>query len=166
MKGTAIITDHTNGIEAQVIYNPKQEGTGYLSAFKKKFWGGGSSNTNSPTVRKQFTDTVCITISRPSQTDSKEKEVLSTGCGSWLSHIQFDGQVYWQIDQRYCDWESVGGTDGSDMMLPSDSSARLDHQALKQSDYETAEKEKLTLENAQRNDKKIRLEAAKRRTKK
>jgi hypothetical protein len=38
--GTAIIKDHINMLEAEIIYNPKASKNGMLSSIKGKLWGG------------------------------------------------------------------------------------------------------------------------------
>ena len=93
-----------------------------LKAFKNKLWGG-----------------------KP-----KEKVLVCEGSGSWLEYIQFDGQIYWTIDDERPRW--VMSNDPSlpegriDYILPSDSQYRADMAPLRRKEYDVAEKEKTALE--------------------
>ena len=75
---------------------------------------------------------------------------MCEGTGSWLEYIQFDGEIYWTIDDERLKW--VMSNDPSlpesmrDYMLPSDSQYRSDMGPLRRKDFELAEKEKSALE--------------------
>ena len=90
--------------------------------------------------------------------------VISNGKGSWLSHLEFDGNVLWRIDQDLPNWEppKEKTSDGL-MVLPSDSSKRIDVKPMIEKSWEEAEKNKKELEELQRKDKRLREEANKRR---
>ena len=72
-------------------------------------------------------DDITVEISK---TNSKnKKEVLSTGHGSWLSHLIIDSEVVWRIEQDLNQWESFSEDkrfkDGT-ILLESDSHLRKD----------------------------------------
>lgn len=91
------------------------------------------------------------------------KNILGQGSGSWLSHLEFDGKLFWKLDYPYEKWVTPKELGLDDILLPSDSSNRLDLQALKIKDYDTAEKQKHEMEEVQRKDKKLRGAAEQRR---
>ncbi|KAJ0400970.1 hypothetical protein P43SY_008773 [Pythium insidiosum] len=97
-----------------------------------------------------------------SQADDIKGQIISTArgaakhpvsilSGSWLSHLQFDGKVYWHVESE----PAFAHVPVSDP-LPSDSRFREDLVALKKGDIALAQVEKLRLEELQRTDRKIR----------
>jgi len=36
--------------------------------------------------------------------DVVQRMTLSTGLGSWLSFVEFDGEVFWTIDDPFSEW--------------------------------------------------------------
>lgn len=117
--GHMTIIDHINKLELVVTYNPsKQERGGMLSSFKKKFWGKKG---------EQLSDAVLIQIYQKALNgNSKEKVVVAEGSGSWLEYIQFDGKVYWTVEDEKPEWRLMNDEVNvsprlRDYMLPSDS---------------------------------------------
>lgn len=129
--GNAIIRDHINLIEAEIIYNPEKP-KGYFSSFKSKIVGNGS---------KPPTDTIEVQIYQPSKTG--QRKVFASGSGSWLSHLEFDnGNVVWKLDEKYDSWELPAKFGSTERLLDSDSSQRLDLQLIASKNFEEAEKQK------------------------
>jgi hypothetical protein len=73
-----------------------------------------------------------------------------------LSHLEFDGKVYWNLEDKYDKWLPPRDNGSSELLLPSDSCFRLDLQCLKMKDFESAEKHKHDMEEQQRQDKRSR----------
>ncbi|TMW55893.1 hypothetical protein Poli38472_008541 [Pythium oligandrum] len=76
---------------------------------------------------------------------------LSRIHGSWLSHLECDGKVYWHVES-----EPVFEHQPVEAPLPSDSRYREDLIALKNGQADLAQQEKLRLEDLQREDHKRR----------
>lgn len=59
---------------------------------------------------------------------------MSEGLGSWLEYLEFDGQVYWRIDDPKGTWRRPDDRtlpdDQKEFFLPSDSSKRPDYPLL------------------------------------
>lgn len=155
--GQMFIIDHINKLECVVTYNPpKQEQSGGMfKSLSKKIWGSKKSG-------EQTTDTVLIQIYQKALNGtSKEKVCVAEGSGSWLEYIQFDGKVYWTVDDDKPTWlmmndkENVPPTN-QEFLLPSDSQLRTDMPHLKSKNFDEAEKAKFELEEMQRRDKKNR----------
>jgi hypothetical protein len=58
--------------------------------------------------------------------NSKEKVLVAEGSGSWLEYIQFNGKVYWTIDDEKPVWLMMNDAERVDanlreFLLPSDS---------------------------------------------
>lgn len=84
--------------------------------------------------------------------ETKEKEVVCTGYGSWLGQIYFGDKCYWSILDPQQKWVS----DESAYILPSDGRKREDLIAILKNDINLAQKEKEKIEDIQRNDQKLR----------
>ena len=52
--------------------------------------------------------------------DDEQCFTLSKGSGCWLSHLEFDNEVFWRIDDKVLPWKSPSRT------LESDALKRLD----------------------------------------
>jgi len=81
-----------------------------------------------------------------------ERVIISTLFGSWLGRIHFDGITYWDIFQQ----ENMDTPIPVEHPLPSDSRFREDLAALQQSDFNLAQKNKVKMEEKQRNEAKLR----------
>eukprot|EP00347_Sterkiella_histriomuscorum_P017855 403347716 len=152
--GNAIYRDEVNKIEAEIIYNPT-ESTGYLSSLKSKWWSS---------KKQPLTDIIEVRISQVS--DSGQKVLLETGTGSWLSHLEFNGETYWQLSDVYNEWllpQPIDGSEEAVKVLPSDSQNRGDMKNLIDRNFDQAEKNKIDMEELQRHDKKLRVAVKKRR---
>jgi len=57
--------------------------------------------------------------------------------GSWLSHIEIDGQVYWRQTDEI---GQEGWFEKAESKLDSDSGHRLDSKFIKQKNYDQAQK--------------------------
>ena len=73
--------------------------------------------------------------------------------GRWTSHIEFDGDEYWNVD----DYKLLGKYDDG-FILPSDGRYREDLKFFIKDDEENSQKEKEKLEELQRKDRKLRKE--------
>lgn len=72
--------------------------------------------------------------------DLSKRKIYAQGSGSWLSHIEFNGELFWQIDQEFPEWQLPEKLDDPEFLLPSDSSKRLDIISMKIQDFDSAEK--------------------------
>jgi len=136
--------DQKNEITAEVKFNYNAVGTvAKLTSGFKNLFGRGSKTQE----EKVLNDTFSVEIF-----DTEDKKVLSSGVGSWLSFVEFDGEALWQVNNKIINnWnEEVNGR------LQSDSTKRLDSQFIRMKDFDKAQKEKDLLENTQRLDAKLR----------
>ena len=146
-EGYTFMVDYENKLKAVVDYNPFAKDS-YVKSFKGIF-------SRKKETRKK--DDLIIKIYK-FESDEKEKlndeNIVCTGYGSWLSHIDFEGKEYWKLSDPICEWlEDVPE------MLPSDSLHREDLIKMKQQEWEEAETKKVEMEELQRADKKLRLAA-------
>lgn len=85
---------------------------------------------------------------------------MAEGSGSWLEYLQFDGKVFWTIDDEKDEWimsnDDKVPEQAREFLLPSDSQLRADMGPLKAKNFEEAEKQKFDLEELQRKDKRNR----------
>lgn len=83
----------------------------------------------------------------------EERKVVAKGSGSWLSHIEFDGYVYWRnVEQTWvCDLPRI--------VLPSDSRVREDRKLMIQGKMAEAQKAKIAIEALERADNNLRKTA-------
>lgn len=60
----------------------------------------------------------------------KDKVVVFEGSGSWLEYLEFDGKVYWTVDDEVPSWINTSDESVSEnlreFLLPSDSGNRPD----------------------------------------
>ena len=72
---------------------------------------------------------------------------MSSGGGSWLSHLVLDDEVVWRIENDVPLWAPLGETfsDGT-KILPSDMEKRPDIPHMLAKDWESAEREKVNME--------------------
>jgi hypothetical protein len=74
-----------------------------------------------------LTDAVLIQIFQKALNgNSKEKVLVAEGSGSWLEYVQFNGKVYWTIDDEKPEWLMVNDAakvepNLREFLLPSDS---------------------------------------------
>lgn len=137
--GTITITDITNNIRAEWVFDPEKKGMVKKLASKLKFWGKKQE--------KRPSDHFDI---RVFQTINDEEEVICEGTGSYLEFLEFDGERYWEMGEEWGEWHKP------EEILHSDSSFRKDLLFLKDKDYDAAQTAKEEIENAQRADKALR----------
>ncbi len=95
-----------------------------------------------------------IQISQKALNGGKEKVVVCEGSGSWLEYLEFQGKVYWTINDAYPAWATINSEtvrdEQKEYLLPSDSMHRPDLKCMIDLDFESAEREKHELEQRQR----------------
>jgi hypothetical protein len=73
--------------------------------------------------------------------------LVCEGTGSWLEYVQFNGQVYWTVDDERPQWTLISDPSvppqWKEYFLPSDSQLRADMGPLKRKNWEEAEREKV-----------------------
>lgn len=91
------------------------------------------------------------------------EEVVSKGSGCWLSHIIVDDETIWRIDDDITLWEKQPTKNllNGDLLLESDTTKRIDIPFMVVEEWEEAESAKTKIEDLQRNDKKLRGQAEK-----
>ena len=130
-----LIEDLTNNLVIDLHYNPWTDNT-YQGMFKrgfKKAWGLTSwkKKQADPEERPKRADDVHIEIyMKPENAGKKTKDdkvVLSSGMGSWLSHVVMDDETLWRIEEYVPQWSPVADklSDGT-IVLPSDMEKRPD----------------------------------------
>jgi len=142
---TCVFLDKKNQLSAEVTFLYQEVGTvsKIASGLKSLF----SSKTEKPS--SDLLEVVFFQYDK-----QKVKKPLCEGTGSWLSHFQVDGKLFWRVDENADDpWiEDVN------KRLDSDSTYREDSKYIKLRDFDNAQKEKEGLENKQRYDAKLRKE--------
>lgn len=169
IQGTLVVTDHINKLEATVTYNPpKNEGGGMMKSLKSKLFK--SKDQKEQQLSDYFTIQICQKALNSSTKKDKDKVVVSEGSGSWLEYVEFDGKVYWTVNDEIPQWLSPNDEtlkeEHREFLLPSDSSQRPDLKQMLTKTFDQAEKEKHELEELQRKDKRLRQQAEKLRNKK
>jgi hypothetical protein len=145
--GHITVQDKTNELYAILFINPNKQGF-FSSFFTKK--------PHRDDFIKGFVTKNKNLIEHPKESSLKKKKHLSICEGYWIDRFSIDGEVTWTID----------GVQPDPILsqykkLPSDSSLRLDVKALRNKDEKEAQRLKEELEDAQRNDRKLRESAKK-----
>lgn len=145
------ITDEKNRLAAEITFNYEEIGTmTKLATSFKGLFGGSSQKADKPLF-----DSFNISLySFTKQKDSNEvtRAEICSGTGSWLSHLEIEGDMYWKLTDAVEDaWMET-----NTMKLDSDSRNRMDANCIKKKNYDQAQREKDGLENLQRHDAKLR----------
>jgi len=144
------ITDEKNKLGADITFNYEEVGTmTKLASSFKGFFGGSAPKSDKPLF-----DTFNISVYSFNRrgSDTVDKAEICTGSGSWLSHVEIEGDLYWRLTDPVDDvW--VETNTGK---LESDSRNRMDSKFIRSKNYDQAQKEKDGLENLQRRDAKLR----------
>ena len=152
-KGVCTITDFQNKLVSEVLYDPagdEKSKASWGSYFKSKIKGSKKKD------KTYWLDEIKVTISKLSGVGkAATRETVCSGGGSYMSHLQFEGQIYWKVFDPLIEWRKVSQDD----LLDSDCTNRKDKQSLLAGDIETAEVEKIALEELQRHDAKLRAAA-------
>lgn len=65
---------------------------------------------------------------------------MSEGSGSWLEYLEFDGKVYWTVNDEVPEWvpsnSEALSEDLREMLLPSDSMNRPDLKFMFEKDFD------------------------------
>lgn len=156
------IRDLTNGLVACLQYSPGEKSAGL---FKKSDSVKGKNGSGALEKPKPYRgDDLIVDIYREVQNKKKkiEKVQLAKGTGSWLSHLIFDDQVVWKITDDVPQFLPVSDRQRDGMLvLPSDMERRPDIPFMIKKEWNAAEEQKLKIEQIQRDDRKLREEAAK-----
>lgn len=146
-KGNIKITDQTNKIYAQLRLNAGDKSFAE-GLFKKQDMRGDFFKgmiTRSEALLKDM-----------SRKAFYSKDMISYIEGNWIEYVMIDGEKYWELDKV----EPAPLVPLSDP-LPSDSRYRADLQALIAGNEAESQRQKEMMEDVQRNDRKLREQAAK-----
>jgi len=127
--GNLVITDKANNLEARVIFDCEEPNRrGYMGGWV----GGGHGKLKAGEVSKYREDLVTIKISNlPAKSAA---DVVSTGTGSYLEAISFDGKPpVWDVNMTNIKTKfrkPVYDKDDNHLLLVSDSAARPDAIAI------------------------------------
>lgn len=137
--GNLVITDKANGLEAKVYFDPNEsKRRGYFGGWV----GGGHGKLKEGEVSENREDLVVVKISKlPAKSD---KDVVSTGTGSYLEKLSFDGKPpIWDINMPNTKSAFLKPTgDQGHLLLISDSACRPDAVAISKQNWEEAERTK------------------------
>jgi hypothetical protein len=100
--------------------------------------------------KEEASDKIAIQIFQQNS-ETKQKELICEGNGSWVESIYFEDKLYWSYTDKYEEWKQNEGK-----TIPSDTMRRIDLNYIKAENWDRAQEEKERLENIQRNDKKLR----------
>jgi len=145
------ITDEKHRLVAEIAFNYEEVGTmTKLASSFKGFFGGSTTKTEKPLF-----DSFKISLynfTKQKESNEIEKAEICSGSGSWLSHLEIEGELFWKITDPIQDaW-----IENEALKLESDSRNRQDSRCIKARNYDQAQKEKDGLENLQRHDAKLR----------
>jgi len=144
------ITDEKHRIGAEINFNYEEVGTMTKLASSFKGFFGGNTKSDKP-LFDSFKISL-FSFSKQKDTNTVEKAEICSGSGSWLSHLEIEGDLYWKVTDPAQDaWLETEA-----LRLESDSRNRLDSKCIKGKNYDQAQKEKEGLENLQRHDAKLR----------
>eukprot|EP01022_Parablepharisma_sp_SALTPOND_P029939 TRINITY_DN74979_c1_g1_i1.p1 TRINITY_DN74979_c1_g1~~TRINITY_DN74979_c1_g1_i1.p1 ORF type:complete len:456 (+),score=38.34 TRINITY_DN74979_c1_g1_i1:177-1370(+) len=146
--GSMTCEDLTNKLYGQIRINP----------YKKGFFSGFFSKQSYRDDHfKGFITKNKTLLENKENSVFSSKDVVSSCEGNWIDNIFFDGKLYWEIGRIVpCPVTRVNG-----VVLPSDTSLRSDINALAQGNPKEAQKLKDAVEEAERKDKKLREQTAK-----
>lgn len=145
------ITDEKNRLAAEVTFNYEEVGTmSKLASSFKGFFGASSQKSEKP-LFDSFNISL-YSFSKSKTSNEIQKAEVCTGSGSWLSHLEIEGEVYWKLTDSLED----GWVETDILKLESDSRNRMDAKFIKEKNFDQAQKEKEGLENLQRHDAKLR----------
>jgi hypothetical protein len=156
-----IVKDITNGIHAEVKYNPNFDKS--WKGVASRYTVGWFKNTlghNHKTNRPARGDDVIVKIIKRADKNYSGKpdvleqgdELVAEGDGSWLSYLKIDDVVIWRIEDPVPQWKPIGDLSSGDLLLESDTSKRQDVPFMRASNWEEAEVKKVELEELQRAD--------------
>jgi len=144
------ITDEKHRLAAEITFNYEEVGTVAKLASSFKGFFGGSSKTEKP-IFDSFKISI-YNFTKQKESNEIGKAEICSGSGSWLSHVEIEGEVFWKITDPIQDaW-----IENEALKLESDSRNRQDSRCIKARNFDQAQKEKDGLENRQRNDAKLR----------
>jgi hypothetical protein len=153
-------------MRCEIHYNPNYQQGAKATAYRYTVgWlAGNQLGNNDKANRTARSDDVDIKIFE----NDEATEPVSEGHGSWLSHLIIDEKILWRIEDESNNitWKEYGDYSNGMFALPSDTCQRIDVAPIQNNEWEEAEANKLKLEQLQRNDKKLRKEAEKRREQK
>ena len=140
-----VVVDLTNNLSAYIEMNPDEVGF-FMSFFTKK-------STFPDFFKGQIVDSSFVEIDEEGCDHylKKEAKCLCKIEGEWTSHIKFDGEEYWDIeDYKLIQMYHYG------YMLPSDASLRLDLISLLNDDLDKSQIEKEKYEESEERDEELR----------
>lgn len=145
--GFSVVTDHTNNLTAFFEVNPKEK-TGLMG----KIFGSSKEKNFPDYVRGYIAHTSDVVYNQKKKSYSVNKEaVLHEIDGEYQTHLCIDGKEYWKFENFKSDKQFK-----QDFTLPSDSLLRSDLILYKAGKIELAQYAKMTLEDLQRKDVKLR----------
>lgn len=145
--GFSVVTDHTNNLTAFFEVNPKEK-TGFMG----KIFGSSKEKNFPDYVRGCIAQSTDVVYNPKKKSYSVEKDaVLHEIEGEYQTHLCIDGKEYWKFDDFKSDKQYK-----QDFTLPSDSLLRSDLILYKSGKIELAQYAKMTLEDLQRKDVKLR----------
>ncbi len=147
-EGNLTIKDKTNKIYVQARFNPEKQGF-FERVFNKTEKHRSDFFKGFITCRKEL-------LKDDSRKAFYSKDMISYFEGNWLENIKIDGDMYWEVgNDKVYELVTAPGC------LESDSTKRPDLQALAAGKEEDAQRLKEEIEDAQRNDRKLRADAQK-----
>lgn len=145
--GFSVVTDHTNNLTSYFEVNPKEK-----SSLVGMIFGMSKEKHFPDYVRGCIAHSTDITFNPKKKSYSVKKEaVLHEVEGEYQTHLNIDGKEYWKSETLKLDKQFK-----QDFTLPSDSLLRSDMLLFKAGKIELAQYAKMTLEDLQRKDAKLR----------
>ncbi|EAS07363.2 oxysterol-binding protein (macronuclear) [Tetrahymena thermophila SB210] len=143
------IKNKKTSLEAEIkFYYDSSSQVSKVASTIGSFFGVGKKQA--PTEKRKQDDFDVI-IEKVQEIDGDVmRAVVSKGCGNWLEFIQFDGIVYWKVNQKEQPWSH------SEKLLESDCTYRIDRQLISKGMTDRAEQQKLMYEERDKKDQDLR----------
>ncbi|EAR82722.2 oxysterol-binding protein (macronuclear) [Tetrahymena thermophila SB210] len=156
-KGKVELLNKKQNLKAVINFNYQSEG--HIAKISNTISSlfGGSKKKNENVLEKDSFDISIYKISQNgNQKDNDDCQAcISKGNGNWLAFLQFDGKLFWKIDDHNETWSP------DEKLLSSDSTFRLDRQLIQKNKIEEAQKEKIRIEAEDQKFKKLRSSSKK-----
>ncbi|KAL4426945.1 hypothetical protein ABPG74_017202 [Tetrahymena malaccensis] len=156
-RGKVELLNKKHNLKAVVTFNYQSEGhIAKISNTISSLFGGAKKKNENILEKDSFDISIYKISQNGNQKDNDDCQAcISKGSGNWLAFLQFDGKLFWKIDDHNEPWSSDKN------LLSSDSTFRLDRQLIQKNKIDEAQKEKIRIETEDQKHKKLRSSSKK-----